>query len=227
MVVFVYKCCVGFMEICIKPAFSDIFWILKGKYIKLSYFLLGMDRAVEDKTILDVFVEDFVRVIEEYAKYAVVSGFVAIAHGRTRGTEDVDVIISRVSKDVFKTIHAALDAEGFECIQSSNPETIYDSYLKTGDSVRYVRKGVLVPEMELKLAKDELDDYQLLTRKQFALTGLDIYFSSIEMNIAFKEELLKSDKDLEDAAHLRKVYEGKISEAEIKKIKGMIRRVRL
>ncbi len=47
------------------------------------------------------------------------------------------------------------------------------------------------------------------------------------MNIAFKEEYLKSDKDLEDAKHLRIVYDKEVDESEIRKIKGMIRKMRL
>ncbi len=58
-------------------------------------------------------------------------------------------------------------------------------------------------------------------------TGTDLYFSSIEMNIAFKEELLKSDKDIEDAKHLRIIYGDKIDEKEIEKRKKEIRKLRL
>ena len=47
------------------------------------------------------------------------------------------------------------------------------------------------------------------------------------MNIAFKEELLKSDKDVEDAKHLRRIYEGEVRNEEVDKIKKMIRRLRL
>ncbi|MDF1557219.1 MAG: hypothetical protein P1P80_03430 [ANME-2 cluster archaeon] len=57
------------------------------------------------------------------------------------------------------------------------------------------------------------------------LTGLDFYFSSIEMNIAFKEGLLKSEKDLEDARHLRIIYSDTFDENEIRKIKAEIRRL--
>ena len=81
--------------------------------------------------------------------------------------------------------------------------------------------------MELKLAKDELDDYQILTRKKLPFTGLDLYFSSIEMNIAFKEELLRSEKDMDDAKHLRIIYSDVLDENEITKIKADIRRLRL
>lgn len=39
------------------------------------------------------------------------------------------------------------------------------------------------------------------------------------MNIAFKEELLKSDKDLKDAEHLRKIYPSMVNGTEINEIK--------
>ena len=80
--------------------------------------------------------------------------------------------------------------------------------------------------MELKFTKDLLDEYQLKTKVKLKLTGLDIWFSSIEMNIAFKEEYLKSPKDLEDARHLRIVYKENIKEEEIKKIKDMLSKLK-
>ena len=47
-----------------------------------------MERKVSDINILDEFVESFCEVMEKHCKYIVCSGFVAIAHGRTRGTEE-------------------------------------------------------------------------------------------------------------------------------------------
>jgi len=110
---------------------------------------------------------------------------------------------------------------------SSNPETIYNRYLADNLSVRYTRKGEYLPEMEIKLAKDELDQTQLLERTKLEFTGLNIWFSSIETNIAFKEELLKSNKDLEDAQHLRIIYKEKLNENNIQKIKNKIKEIRL
>src|SRR4030067_1477911 len=138
-----------------------------------------MMREIKERTILDKFAEDFVDIVEKHAKYIIVSGFVAIAHGRSRGTEDVDLIIERIGKEAFKTMHNDLLLAGFECIQSENPDVIYDDYLKDKTSVRYIRKGHFLPEMELKLARDELDEYQIRTRKKLPLTGLDLYFSSM------------------------------------------------
>ena len=182
-----------------------------------------MIREIKDRTILEEFTEAFVNVVEKHVEYIIVSGFVAIAHGRSRGTEDIDMIIERIEKDEFLKLHDDLENAGFECMQSASGNIIYDDYLIDNLSVRYIQKGNFLPEMELKLAKDALDDYQIETKKQLPLTGLDFYFSSIEMNIAFKEELLKSDKDIEDAQHLRIIYSDSLDEKEIDKIKAMIK----
>ncbi|MDD5649922.1 MAG: hypothetical protein PHF86_05795 [Candidatus Nanoarchaeia archaeon] len=186
-----------------------------------------MKREISDRNLLDKFVVDFVKVIDKFVKYIIVSGFVAIAHGRVRGTEDIDIIIEKINKSKFILLHKQLEKNNFECIQSNDPAIIFDDYLNANLSVRYTRKNDPLPEIELKFSKDALDDYQLKTRKKLPLTGLDLYFSSIEMNIAFKEELLKSQKDMDDAKHLRIVYSNNLDEEEINKIKKEIRRLRL
>lgn len=184
-------------------------------------------RGVSDKTILEKFAIDFCKIVEKHCKYIICSGFLAIAHGRSRATEDIDMIIEHIPKERFIELHKDLLKNKFECMQSSNGTEIYEEYLKNNSSVRYVREGEFLPEMEIKLAKDILDEEQISSRQKLPFTGMDIYFSSIEGNIAFKEELLKSRKDLEDAKHLRIIYEGKIDESKIKEIKEKIRRIRL
>lgn len=186
-----------------------------------------MERDVKDRNILDDFCIRFCGIIEKHCKYIIVSGFVAISTGRTRGTEDIDMIIERLNLDKFKELHNDLIKNGFVCMQSDNPQTIYDDYLKESISIRYTYKDQPLPEMELKFAKDELDIYQLKTRQKLPITGLDIWFSSIDINIAFKEELLKSDKDLSDSRHLRILFKEQIDEKKINNIKSLIRKYRL
>jgi hypothetical protein len=181
---------------------------------------------VDDKTLLEKFTEDFVRVLERHAKYIIVSGFVAILHGRSRGTEDIDIIIEKLQPEKFALLHEDLIKSGFECLQCTSSKEIYD-YLKDNTSVRYVKKGTYLPQMELKFARDQIDNYQITTRKKLPLTGTDFFFPSIESAIAFKEELLKSEKDIEDAHHLRAFYEGQLDESEIKRVKKEIKRLRL
>src|SRR3989339_43078 len=115
------------------------------------------NRSVEDKTILDKFVEDFCKITDKHVKYIICSGFVAISHGRTRGTEDIDMIIERMSKPEFINFHNDLIKNNFVCIQSDNQSDIFDNYLSKGDSIRYVvnDEGYFPPEMEIKFAKDE------------------------------------------------------------------------
>ncbi|MFH1054956.1 MAG: hypothetical protein V1744_02550 [Candidatus Altiarchaeota archaeon] len=180
-------------------------------------------RAVSDRNLLDVFVEDFSKILERHCRYIIVSGYVAISHGRSRGTEDVDVIIERITLRKFMQLHKDLLKSGLECIQPGTPTELYNHYLLEKTSIRYVKKGTLVPDMELKLARDKLDEYQLRHRVKLPLTETDVYFSTPETNIAFKEEYLKTDKDLEDAKHLRIIYESKLDEKEIDKIKKMIK----
>jgi hypothetical protein len=189
-------------------------------------YMVTFSRIVSNRNILDNFSIEFSKIVEKYTDYIIVSGFVAIASGRLRGTEDIDMVIKKISKEKFCDLHKNLEKKGFICVQSDNCNEIYD-YLNDKSSVRYTYKNKPVPEMEIKFEKDALDELQFKTKTKLPLTGLSLWFSSINMNIAFKEELLKSDKDIEDSIHLRKVYNELIDENEIKKIKQLIKRLRL
>jgi hypothetical protein len=183
-------------------------------------------REVQDTNILDEFCTTFCSLVERHCKYIIVSGFVAISSGRVRATEDIDMIIERLDLEQVKKLHADLTEKGFVCMQSDNPEEIFN-YLKDNIAVRYTCKDQPLPEMEIKFAKDTLDELQLKTKIKLPLTGLEVWFSSIDMNIAFKEELLKSEKDMKDAEHLRKVYPELIHEENIHNIKKIIKELRL
>ena len=186
-----------------------------------------MERGIHDLNVLEKFAIDFTQIVEQYCRYIIVSGFVALAHGRYRATEDIDMIVAMISREKFAQLHAHLEKGGFECIQSSNPDLLYDDYLAQKTALRYIRKGKPLPDMKLKLAKDQLDSLQLQGRTKLPLTNLPVWFSSIETNIAFKEEYLKSPKDLEYASHLRAVYEGELDEKKIDGWKALIKKFRL
>lgn len=186
-----------------------------------------MRRGIGDKTILDEFAESFCEIVEKQGiKYIVCSGFIAIASGRSRATEDIDMILEKISKEKFVELHNAIEKAGFECMQSANSKEIYEIYLVNNDSVRYTWKDKFLPEMEIKFVKDKLDEEQIETRQKIPFTKLNVYFSSINSNIAFKEELLGAEKDLEDAKHLRIVYSEEVNEDEINEIKNKIKKFR-
>ena len=102
------------------------------------------------RNILDEFALKFSKIIKKYTEYIIVSGFVAISSGRTRATEDIDMIIEKLDKEKFILLHEDLVKTGFECMQSANPEIIFNDYLNREVSVRYTRKDEFLPEMEVK-----------------------------------------------------------------------------
>ncbi|MBI4360354.1 hypothetical protein HY572_01120 [Candidatus Micrarchaeota archaeon] len=59
------------------------------------------------------------------------------------------------------------------------------------------------------------------------LTDVDVWFGDVNINIAFKEELLKSEKDVEDARHLRAVFSDQVDENKINGTKHLIHQWRL
>ncbi|MFA5745417.1 MAG: hypothetical protein WCX82_02170 [archaeon] len=183
-----------------------------------------MPELISDRNILDKFVIDFTKVLQKYSKYAIVSGFLAISNGRVRGTEDIDLIVEEMTEDIFKKFFIDIYKHKFTCIQGDDCELIWELYLKSKDTIRFVRKGTMIPDMEFKFPKTEADRVALITRKKLPLTGLPVYFGSIESTIAFKEQLLKSSKDIDDANHLRKIYSKEIDEKEINRIKKLIDR---
>lgn len=184
-------------------------------------------QGISDTNVLKKFSEDFCRIVEKHGKYIIVSGFLAIATGRSRATQNIDMILERISKQKFSDLHSDLVKQGFSCIQSDDPCELYEYYLKENGSIRYIFNKQMLPEMEVKFAKDALDDSQIKTRIKIPLTGVDVWFSTVEMSIAFKEEYLKSEKDMEDAKHLRIVFQEQINERRINDIKQLIKQVKL
>jgi len=79
-----------------------------------------------------------------------------------------------------------------------------------------------IPNIEFKFPKNKIDEYTLSKRTKLPLTGLDIYFASVESTIAYKESHLCSEKDFEDACHLRWLYREHINHDEIEFVREMI-----
>jgi hypothetical protein len=144
-----------------------------------------MERLIADRNILDKFCEIFCQIVEKHCKYIVVSGFLAIASGRTRGTEDIDMIIEKIDFDKFKLLFKELNENNFVCMQSSDASNVYE-YLEDGTSIRFTWEDKALPEMEVKFAKDIIDEYQINNKVKFELTGLDVWFSNVNVNVAFK-----------------------------------------
>ena len=174
------------------------------------------NRIKTDKVIndLDKFVLKFIRILEKHAQYVIVSGYVSIFFGRSRATEDVDVIVKRMGKKPFSELYSGLVNEGFWCLNAEKPNDVFE-YLEH-NAVRFAEKGKVIPNMEFKFAKAE-SDFESLKNPMAAETSIGLLMlGNIELQIAFKRAVLCSDKDMEDAVHLEEIFKGRLNNYKIR-----------
>jgi hypothetical protein len=171
-------------------------------------------------TLLDKFVVDFTKILQKYANYVIVSGYVSILFGRSRATEDIDLIVEKMSKNVFYDFYSDLQKNGYWCINIENKNEAL-RMLMDGLAVRFAKKQNIIPNIELKFVKDPLGKKSIRNSLNVILPDGKIKISSIELQIAYKEKILKSDKDLEDAKHLETVFKDKINNKLLEKYRKM------
>ncbi len=177
-----------------------------------------VDRELSD---LDRFTIDFVKVLKKHAKYVIVSGYVSILLGRSRVSEDVDLIVPKMDFEAFKGLLSDLRKSGFYCLNADKEKIIY-SYLTDNFAIRFAKNDTVIPNMEFKFAKNKFDDLVLKNHILVIIKKNELIISQLELQIAFKEKVLKSPKDLEDAKHIREIGKGKIDLKLIKKYEAML-----
>lgn len=158
---------------------------------------------------LDRFVLDYVCVLDkEEVKYVIVSGYVAILFGRSRSSEDVDMLMEKISKGKFLRLWVAL-SDKFECLNTGDAAEAYDDYLLCETALRFCYPGKFIPNMEVKFPKKPLDAWTLENRKTVLLNKKPLHISPIEVQIPFKL-FLGSEKDIEDAGHLYELFKQRL-----------------
>lgn len=179
---------------------------------------IQLDRELNE---LDLFVLQFVKILEKYTPYAIVSGYVALLFGRSRTTEDVDLFITRLTGPQFHELYADLKNNGFQSVLVDSEEEL-SSMLTDNLSIRFGKGSSPIPNMELKFVRDYVDMLSLQSKIRVITKQGDLFVSSPEMQVAYKKYVLMSSKDLEDARHLQKLFE--IPEENINKYKELFRR---
>ncbi|MFH1247213.1 MAG: hypothetical protein V1644_02420 [Candidatus Micrarchaeota archaeon] len=154
---------------------------------------------------LDDFVITFCKKLDKHKiKYVIVSGYVAIVFGRTRATEDVDIIIERTPKEKFSELWRDV-LQDFECVNNVDESSAYNDFLLNNDSIRFSEPGRPMPNIEVKFQHNVLDKYTLEKALELRLNQHALFISPLEMQIAYKLHL-GSEKDIEDATHLYTVF---------------------
>ena len=184
---------------------------IKGKEIKSNKILNKLDK----------FALKFIKIIEKYTDYVIISGYISILLGRARATEDIDVFIKKIDFNEFSKLYEELENSGFWCINAENPKEVF-SYLNDGLAVRFSRKNEPIPNFEVKFPKRKIDEETFNDFITVKLKEGVIKISSLERQIAFKRYYLKSGKDIEDAEHIEKTFKGQIDYEKVNKLKKII-----
>jgi hypothetical protein len=146
--------------------------------------------------------------------YAVVAGYLAILLGRTRATEDVDVIVEPLSADRATALATALREAGYW--GSAMPLDDLHETLAAGTNVRVAEDGEVVPNVELNYAADEYDRASIANAVVVEIDGAAFRVGEPELQVAYKLRL-GSDKDVEDATHLLEVLDPILDEATLER----------
>ncbi len=163
---------------------------------------------------LDVLVLRFVKALE--FRYVIVSGYVAILFERSRETEDVDIIIDKISKEQLKQFIEKAEGLGFFMINAFDVEDAYSLLYEDVSSLRFAEKDEFVPNFEIKVAKSDMDLYSIEHPIEVALiNGPMLKIGPMELQIAYKLRL-GSDKDNEDVRHLYRLFAKSLNKQELK-----------
>lgn len=154
---------------------------------------------------LDELVLDVTGILDDLdVAYAVVSGYVAVLLGRSRATEDVDVITEPFSEATAEDLAGRLREAGYW--GSAMPLDSVHEMLSDDSIVRIAEDGHRVPNVELKFATDEYDRTSLANTVAIRLNDRELRAGELELQIAYKL-YLGSQKDFEDAVYLYELTE--------------------
>jgi len=135
-------------------------------------------------------------------EYSVVSGYVAVLFGRSRATEDIDVITERFDDRTADELAERLQDAGYW--GSAMPLEELHNTLADDLPVRVAEDGHRVPNVELKFASDEYDRISLDDAISVRLGDQTLRVGSLEFQIAYKLDM-GAPRDYEDALYLHEV----------------------
>jgi hypothetical protein len=144
---------------------------------------------------------------EQGIRHVLVSGYMVVLMGRSRGTEDIDTLIgvSDISEESIDALAAELESRGYW--GSAMPLSSMSEMFQHGDPVRVAHDGKQVPSVELK--PKELTHVSFQNQRK-AIIGLDggeqitLPIVAPEVQIAYKLNM-GGNVDFEDAYYLYKV----------------------
>ena len=164
---------------------------------------------------LDSLIIEVVEVLSEgEIDYVIVSGYVAVLLGRSRATEDIDVIVEPFSSTAAESLATELQQAGFW--GASMPldqlhETLSDDLI-----FRIAEDGHRAPNVEMKFPSDTYDRTSLQRTTTVELNDAQLRVGCLELQIAYKLRL-GTQKDFEDALYLYHLVEPMLNMTELER----------
>ena len=158
---------------------------------------------------LDELVLDVVSILDRLEiRYVIVSGYVAVLLGRSRATEDIDMIVEPFDESVAANLVRELEDAGYW--GAAMPLADLHATLEDGLPVRVAEDGHRVPNVELKFPSDRYSRRSLENTVTVNLGGELLRVGSLELQISYKLRM-GAQKDYEDALYLYHLLEGTLN----------------
>lgn len=177
---------------------------------------LTVSRELSD---LDENVVEFTQVLDACGvDYVIVSGYVAILTGRSRATEDVDVIIEPLSEGETEQLVATFEARGYWGMAMPLHATY--SMLSRGDRIRIAEDGEMYPNFEVWFVSNDVEREAISNALTVEFDDSQLDISPLELQIAYKLRLAQdagtlTGRDFEDALHIYLTFEERLKEGKL------------
>ena len=176
--------------------------------MELSDDTLTISRELSE---LDTAVLEFTELLDACdVGYVIVSGYVAILTGRSRSTEDIDVILESLSETETEQLVTELNDAGYWGMAMPLDEMY--SMLSEGSRIRIAEEGEIYPNFETWFVSNDVEREALSNPLTVNFDEGLIEISQLELQIAYKLRLAQAadslrGKDFEDALHLYLTFE--------------------
>lgn len=163
---------------------------------------------------LDDLVFKFIKILEKYTDYVIVSGYLAIVFGNSRPTIDIYILFDSFTEENLDKFVVDLKKNDFELIY--DPKDLYSIIELNKEKIDIFDKNSNW-NFDFKKVRNANDRISLTQHDIVIINGkYKLNIAPIEFQIAYKLAKLGSDKDIKDAAYLYNYFKDELDKTKLK-----------